>query len=172
VAFGPNGRSLLSGSHDHSVRLWVSDTGAEIAVLNGHSAALAAAAFSPAADQIASIGYDDVLIGLKYKRANNLADRRHAYSSGRFPSTGSVVCDEPVDGVVEAPSGDESFERIGWTDAFSRGAVMGRATQAGAKMIKPAQPTFWGGYAAYLLDPKVATSFSARSTICLTDHPL
>jgi dihydrofolate reductase len=27
-----------------------------------------------------------------------------------------------VDGVVEAPSGDEPFERIGWTDAFSRGA--------------------------------------------------
>jgi len=26
-----------------------------------------------------------------------------------------------VDGVIEAPSGDESFERVGWTDAFSRG---------------------------------------------------
>jgi dihydrofolate reductase len=26
-----------------------------------------------------------------------------------------------VDGVVEAPSGDESFERVGWTDSFSRG---------------------------------------------------
>jgi dihydrofolate reductase len=26
-----------------------------------------------------------------------------------------------VDGVVEAPSGDEPFERVGWTDDFSRG---------------------------------------------------
>lgn len=26
-----------------------------------------------------------------------------------------------VDGVVEAPSGAESFERVGWTDDFSRG---------------------------------------------------
>ena len=26
-----------------------------------------------------------------------------------------------IDGVVEAPSGTESFERVGWTDAFSRG---------------------------------------------------
>lgn len=26
-----------------------------------------------------------------------------------------------VDGVVEAPSGVETFERVGWTDAFSRG---------------------------------------------------
>jgi dihydrofolate reductase len=26
-----------------------------------------------------------------------------------------------VDGVVEAPSGEEEFERVGWTDGFSRG---------------------------------------------------
>jgi hypothetical protein len=26
-----------------------------------------------------------------------------------------------VDGVVEAPSGTEQFERVGWTDDFSRG---------------------------------------------------
>ena len=32
-------------------------------------------------------------------------------------------------------------------------AVMEQATRAGAKVVKPAQPTFWGGYAAYFLDP-------------------
>jgi hypothetical protein len=26
-----------------------------------------------------------------------------------------------VDGIAEAPSGTEPFERVGWTDAFSRG---------------------------------------------------
>jgi dihydrofolate reductase len=37
---------------------------------------------------------------------------------------GRVVVTEyiSVDGVVEAPSGTESFERTGWTDPFSRGA--------------------------------------------------
>ena len=36
---------------------------------------------------------------------------------------GRIVVTEyiSVDGVVEAPSGIESFERVGWTDAFSRG---------------------------------------------------
>ena len=36
---------------------------------------------------------------------------------------GRIVVTEyvSVDGVVEAPSGDERFERVGWTDAFSRG---------------------------------------------------
>lgn len=36
---------------------------------------------------------------------------------------GRIVVTEyvSVDGVVEAPSGTEPFERVGWTDAFSRG---------------------------------------------------
>ena len=32
-------------------------------------------------------------------------------------------------------------------------AVMRQATSAGAKLIKPAQKTFWGGYAGYFQDP-------------------
>ena len=36
---------------------------------------------------------------------------------------GRIVVTEyiSVDGVVEAPSGTENFERVGWIDAFSRG---------------------------------------------------
>lgn len=32
-------------------------------------------------------------------------------------------------------------------------AVMAQAAGAGARIIKPAQPTFWGGYAGYFQDP-------------------
>ncbi len=32
-------------------------------------------------------------------------------------------------------------------------AVMKEANQAGARIVKPAQDTFWGGYAGYFLDP-------------------
>lgn len=32
-------------------------------------------------------------------------------------------------------------------------AVMGQAAQAGATIVKPAQATFWGGYAGYFQDP-------------------
>jgi catechol 2,3-dioxygenase-like lactoylglutathione lyase family enzyme len=32
-------------------------------------------------------------------------------------------------------------------------AVMQQAAQAGARIIKPAQETFWGGYAGYFQDP-------------------
>lgn len=33
------------------------------------------------------------------------------------------------------------------------GAVMQRASRAGAAIVKPAQDTFWGGYAGYFRDP-------------------
>ena len=32
-------------------------------------------------------------------------------------------------------------------------AVMAQASAAGAFIVKPAQPTFWGGYAGYFQDP-------------------
>jgi uncharacterized glyoxalase superfamily protein PhnB len=32
-------------------------------------------------------------------------------------------------------------------------AVVARAASAGARIVKPAQPTFWGGYAGYFQDP-------------------
>ena len=32
-------------------------------------------------------------------------------------------------------------------------AVMERAARAGARIVKPAQATFWGGYAGYFQDP-------------------
>jgi uncharacterized glyoxalase superfamily protein PhnB len=32
-------------------------------------------------------------------------------------------------------------------------AVMRQAEQAGATFVKPAQKTFWGGYAGYFADP-------------------
>ncbi len=32
-------------------------------------------------------------------------------------------------------------------------AVMGQAKRAGARIVKPAQKTFWGGYAGYFQDP-------------------
>src|SRR5690242_17773338 len=32
-------------------------------------------------------------------------------------------------------------------------AIMARAARAGAQVVKPAQPTFYGGYAGYFLDP-------------------
>src|SRR5216117_870955 len=75
---------------------------------------------------------------------------------------GRIVVTEyiSVDGVVEAPSGTEDFERVGWTDAFSRGPegdkfkldeamaadalLLGRVTYDG---FAPVWPHFEGEFA-------------------------
>src|SRR5438128_9101849 len=75
---------------------------------------------------------------------------------------GRIVVTEyvSVDGVVEAPSGAEDFERVGWTDAFSRGPegekfkldetlasdalLLGRVTYDG---FAPVWPQFEGEFA-------------------------
>jgi dihydrofolate reductase len=77
---------------------------------------------------------------------------------------GRIVVTEymSVDGVVEAPSGTEAFERIGWTDGFSRGPegdqfkidetmaadaqLLGRTTYEG---FAASWPTFEGEFADY-----------------------
>ena len=43
-----------------------------------------------------------------------------------------------------------------FNDAINRhdvDAVMAQAATAGARIVKPAHDTFWGGYAGYFLDP-------------------
>lgn len=54
---------------------------------------------------------------------------------------------------VEAPSATEFTigHNVGSSDEVD--AVMGQAERAGARIIKAAGETFWGGYAGYFQDP-------------------
>jgi WD40 repeat protein len=47
VAFSPDGRQVVSGSGDETVRLWDAITGALLQTLKGHSGGLSSVAFSP-----------------------------------------------------------------------------------------------------------------------------
>ena len=47
VAFSPDGKTALSGSGDHTARLWDLATGREIRKLEGHSNGVCSVAFSP-----------------------------------------------------------------------------------------------------------------------------
>lgn len=55
--------------------------------------------------------------------------------------------------VVSAPSPTEFTIGHNVGDEDEVDAVMCQALAAGAKLIKPAQKTFWGGYAGYFQDP-------------------
>jgi WD40 repeat protein len=58
VAFSPDGRQVVSGSKDNSVRIWDAKTGTELRVLHGHEGLVRSVAFSLDGKQVVS-GSDD-----------------------------------------------------------------------------------------------------------------
>ena len=58
VAYSPDGRRIVSGSQDQTVRVWDADSGVELACLRGHAGSVMSVAYSPDGRRIVS-GSDD-----------------------------------------------------------------------------------------------------------------
>ena len=61
ISFSPDGRILVSGSHDNTVRLWDMDTQTEVGTLEGHTENVLSVSFSPDGRTLASRGDDNTL---------------------------------------------------------------------------------------------------------------
>ncbi|KAH8650237.1 hypothetical protein BGZ60DRAFT_473938 [Tricladium varicosporioides] len=61
VAFSPDGKQVVSGSYDKTVRLWDAATGAALQTLEGHSSYVYSVAFSPDGKQVVSGSYDNTV---------------------------------------------------------------------------------------------------------------
>jgi WD40 repeat protein len=61
VAFSPDGRTLVTGGEQYTVKLWEVQTGRELATLRGHGGDIYTVAFSPDGRWIASAGEDSTV---------------------------------------------------------------------------------------------------------------
>ncbi|MGW1074822.1 WD40 repeat domain-containing serine/threonine protein kinase [Streptomyces sp. NPDC002537] len=61
LAFGPDGKTLASGSYDNTVRLWDIATGRTITTYQGHTANVMSLAYSPDGNTLYSGGFDKTL---------------------------------------------------------------------------------------------------------------
>jgi WD40 repeat protein len=58
VAFSPDGRRIVSGSADHTVKVWDAVTGQETITLRGGASPVTCVAFSPDGRRIVAGGWD------------------------------------------------------------------------------------------------------------------
>jgi len=61
VVFSPDGRQVLSGSDDKTIKLWDVNTGREIRTFSGHTDWIRSVAFSPDGNRILSYSDDETI---------------------------------------------------------------------------------------------------------------
>jgi WD40 repeat protein len=96
VAFSPDGGQLVTGSEDHTVRLWDVHTGAVLQVMTGHDNMVHSVAYSPDGTFIASGSLDrtvkiwDAASGLQVSKYTG---HSHGVMSVAFSADGCHDCD-------------------------------------------------------------------------------
>ena len=58
AVFSPDGRRILTGSEDHTARIWDAETGEQLHELRGHDTRVLAAAFSPDGERVVTASSD------------------------------------------------------------------------------------------------------------------
>lgn len=80
ISYSPDGKTLLSGSRDKSLKLWDSETGKELRTLKGHTGAVWSVSFSPDGKTLLS-GSSDKTLKLWDAETGKVLRTLHGHSS-------------------------------------------------------------------------------------------
>lgn len=113
--YSPDGTRIVSAGSDGTVRVWSSDGGTEILVLNGHEGRVWSAQFSPDGTQIVSAG-DDGTVRVwpsdGSQEALVLNGHEDFVRSAQFSHDGTRIVSASADGTVRIWASDESGETL------------------------------------------------------------
>src|SRR5439155_58862 len=121
VAVAANGRTVLSGSFDRSVRLWDLDTGQELSRFNGHTAPVLAVALSADGRRALSGGLDqtvrlwDVGTGRELRRFENFRSGVTAVAFAPDGTRFAAACGfQKITHTLKNEPGQPPLANMGW----------------------------------------------------------
>lgn len=162
VAYAPDGRTIATGSHDGTARLWRAADGTCVGVLRGHESWVLGAAFSPDGTALATAGYDRTVRVWDVAAARptrTLAGAAAGVRCVAYSPDGRVVAAAGADAVVR--TWDAATGAPGKAFAGHAGAVRGLAFAPGGKLLtsggEDRTVRFWDVAAGHEAGPPVAT---------------
>ncbi|HEX8702735.1 MAG TPA: TIR domain-containing protein [Myxococcaceae bacterium] len=105
-AWSPDGQHLLSGSYDHSLKVWDTSSGECLLTLSGHSSSVNACAWGPDGQRLLSGSSDNSL------KVWDASSGQCSWSGHTFPEGQTASVDGAHDRILHASS--EGWRWLGW----------------------------------------------------------